>query len=171
MRNAQIDDSIRTSAAGDWVDDRQIGHLIPTLEAQAVCQVENTTDGDADRNRPAPIDISLAREAKAPTVRRPHTRRCCRRIQMLVRPPRHAWTWRFHVAWTNAASTTSDSESKGHETSFTPFPGCPVVSTSPPLGFSPSGAATSIGPRFPQRLDLRRCAVRNPSCHSVDTRS
>src|SRR5215212_9417865 len=54
-----------------------------------------------------------------------------------------------------------------HETSEPQ--GTRLVSTSPPLGFCPSGAATA-SPWCPQRSDQRRPRkiTRNPSCHSVD---
>ena len=57
---------------------------------------------------------------------------------------------------------------KRHETSGRRG-GARLISTSPPLGFYPSGAAAA-SPQCPQRSDLRRprTTARNPSCHSVD---
>src|SRR2546430_12139307 len=60
---------------------------------------------------------------------------------------------KFQVAWMKAASTTrrrgtSVMRPPGHA-------GAKKISTSPPLGFCPSGAAAVL-PRCPQRLDQRR---------------
>src|SRR5437764_13065766 len=60
---------------------------------------------------------------------------------------------KFQVAWMKAASTTSRSGTSvmrppGHA-------GANKISTSPPLGFCPSGAAAVLS-RCPQRLDQRR---------------
>ena len=155
----------RPGAARDWVDHREIGDLIAALQAKAVGQMNAGAEHEAGRDGQAPVQFAVNQEPDHPWQIDDAGEHIIGEDEGRAGVS-GALGEQIPCGVDEGGEDNEGEREQRHETSVPS--GANKISTSPPLGFCPSGAAACYRGFRNARTGDGGLAIRNPSCHSVD---